>query len=45
MIPLIDVADDCSKGKVEPTEIFDKFEKCCGINLSVDLGTQTEQTG
>ena len=35
---MLDVADDCSKGKVEPTEIFDKFEKCCGINLSVDLG-------
>ena len=34
----LDVADDCSKGKVEPTFIFDKFEKCCGINLSVDLG-------
>ncbi len=35
---MLEVADDCSKGKVEPTFIFDKFEKCCGINLSVDLG-------
>ena len=35
---MLDVADDCSKGKVEPTIIFDKFEQCCGINLSVDLG-------
>ena len=35
---MLDVADDCAKGKVEPTVIFDKFEKCCGINLSVDIG-------
>ena len=35
---MLEVADDCSKGKVDPAFIFDKFEKCCGINLSVDLG-------
>ena len=35
---MLEVADNCSKGKVDPAFIFDKFEKCCGINLSVDLG-------
>ena len=35
---MLEVAEDCSKGKVEPTVIFNKFEQCCGINLSVDLG-------
>ncbi len=35
---MTDVADDCSKGNIDPATIFDKFEKCCGINLSVDTG-------
>ena len=35
---MTDVAEDCSKGNIDPASIFDKFEKCCGINLSVDTG-------
>jgi replicative DNA helicase len=35
---MTDVADDCSKGDINPASIFDKFEKCCSINLSVDTG-------
>lgn len=35
---MTDVAEDCSKGNIEPSTILDKFERCCGINLSVDTG-------
>jgi len=35
---MTDVAEECSKGNIDPANIFDKFEKCCGINLSVDTG-------
>jgi len=35
---MTDVADECSKGNIDPASIFDKFEKCCSINLSVDTG-------
>lgn len=35
---ITDVAEDCSKGNIDPAVIYDQFEKCVGINLSVDTG-------
>jgi len=35
---MTDVATECSKGNIDPASIYDKFERCCSINLSVDTG-------
>lgn len=35
---MTDVANECAKGNIDPADIFDKFEKCTSINLSVDRG-------
>jgi len=35
---MLEVADDVSKGQVDPTAIFERFNECCSINLSVDIG-------
>tara|TARA_R100000152_G_scaffold5614_1_gene2079 strand:- start:666 stop:1997 length:1332 start_codon:yes stop_codon:yes gene_type:complete len=35
---MLEVAEDVSKGLVDPTVIFERFNECCSINLSVDIG-------
>jgi replicative DNA helicase len=35
---MMEVADDCSKSKVDTSEIYEKFNKACGISLSIDKG-------
>lgn len=37
---MLDVADKCSKGEINTSEILEKFENSCSINLSVDLGIE-----
>ena len=35
---MLDVAEDVSRGKVDTSDVLDKFEKSCNINLVTDLG-------
>lgn len=35
---MLDVADKCAKSDVDTAEIYEKFNKACGISLSVDKG-------
>ena len=35
---MLDVADICNKGTIDTTEILNKFEKACSINLSGSFG-------
>lgn len=35
---MLEVADKCSKSQVDTGEIYEKFNKACGISLSVDKG-------
>ena len=35
---MLDVADDCNKGDIDTTNILDKFEKACSINLAGSFG-------
>jgi replicative DNA helicase len=35
---MLEVADQCAKADVDTAEIYDKFNKACGISLSVDKG-------
>ena len=35
---MTDVADKCSKGIINASDILAKFERCCSINLAVDTG-------
>jgi replicative DNA helicase len=33
-----EVADDCARGKIDSAYILEKFEKCCSIALTRDVG-------
>lgn len=33
-----ELIEELSEGKIEPSEILEKFEKCCTINLTTDKG-------
>lgn len=35
---MLEVADQCAKSDVDTAEIYEKFNKACGISLSVDKG-------
>jgi len=37
---MLEVADKCSKNEINTSEILQKFEASCSINLSVDLGVE-----
>jgi histone deacetylase complex regulatory component SIN3 len=35
---MLNVAEDVSSGKVDTSDVLDKFEKSCNISLVTDLG-------
>jgi replicative DNA helicase len=35
---MLDVADQCSKDKIDTGEIYDKFHKACNVSLAIDKG-------
>lgn len=35
---MMDVATECSSGNVDPASIYEKFERCTSINLTVNTG-------
>jgi len=39
-VTMVDVAEKCSKGEINTSEILKKFEGACSINLSIDLGLE-----
>jgi len=37
---MLEVAEKCSKGEINTSEILQKFENSCSINLNIDLGIE-----
>jgi len=35
---MMDVANDCSAGNIDPSLIYEKFERCTGIDLTLNMG-------